>query len=49
MTENQCGNANHPRGAWHEATPLPMQTLRNWREVLRYKRNRKQYGCGCEA
>jgi hypothetical protein len=41
-----CGNARHPAGAWHPATPLPYP----WQVVewFRRWRNRRRWGCPCD-
>lgn len=40
-----CGNARHPDGPWHKASPIPFSW--DWRERLRQRRRRKRYGCPC--
>jgi hypothetical protein len=50
MTSDQpsvsCGNASHPDGPWHPATPLPASW--QWRKRWRYRRNVRGHGCGCD-
>lgn len=41
---NACGNENHPKGAWHEASPLPWEIIETIKQWFR----RKKYGCGCK-
>lgn len=42
-----CGNRRHPDGPWHLATPLPA----SWELLARFRywRNKRRWGCGCEA
>lgn len=40
-----CSNEEHPLGAWHPATPLPMSY--DLRGRFRRWRNRRRWGCGC--
>lgn len=42
-----CGNANHPDGPWHQATPLPGSW--QWTKRWRYRRNIRSHGCGCDV
>lgn len=42
---NICSNAQHPKGAWHNAAPA----LRPWQLLTRFRqwRNTKKWGCWC--
>lgn len=42
-----CGNARHPHGQWHPADPLAASW--KWRLRIRQWRNRKRWGCSCDA
>ena len=53
-----CGNAHHPDGAWHPATPMPFQFVWSERDTWgranrqarkRYERNKARWGCGCDS
>lgn len=41
----RCGNAKHPDGAWHTATPVPDR--RDWPRRLAMRLRRGAHGCGC--
>ena len=47
MSETSCGNPRHPNGAWHPATPHPLYSWRNRREVKAFEKRREANGCGC--
>lgn len=41
----ECGNANHPDGPWHPATPLPGSW--QWGRRLQRWLRKIRWGCGC--
>ena len=45
MDTTQCGNDNHPNGAWHEAEALPY----SWQHIQNFRRwwRQRKYGCAC--
>ena len=45
MTAVLCDNANHPSGAWHQATPLPFSW--QWGKRIHQRLNRERWGCRC--
>ena len=45
MTAVLCDNANHPSGAWHQATPLPFSW--QWGKRIHQWLNRERWGCRC--
>ena len=45
VTTALCDNANHPSGAWHEATPLPFSW--QWGRRIHQWLNRERWGCRC--
>lgn len=47
MTGAMCGNSLHPKGAWHEASPLA--TSWQWGKRFRQMLNRERWGCRCDA
>lgn len=44
MSKVECGNPDHPKGAWHEATPMSM----SWIEQIKQWWRKRKYGCGCK-
>jgi hypothetical protein len=48
LFENRCSNPRHPNGQWHRATPLPLWTLLNLKAILKWRRNIRVWGCGCD-
>lgn len=46
MTGAMCGNANNPRGPWHETTPPA--TRWQWGKRLSQWLNRERWGCRCD-
>ena len=44
MSSVNCGNSLHPKGAWHEASPLPYY----WIEAVLQWIRKKRWGCGCK-
>ncbi len=43
--QTSCGNAKHPAGPWHTATPIPPSW--KWWECFTYWWRSKCWGCGC--
>ena len=43
----KCENSNHPNGAWHKASPMPMSN--EWWKRFKWWWRKTRYGCGCEV
>lgn len=46
-TKPQCGNQQHPDGAWHPSSSIPSTGPRGWLEVIRQRSRQRKWGCSC--